>query len=303
MVVVPCTRWTELQDTVEYHAELAALLGASTVFRFLNDPGAQVGPQEFSVAADPSTSRNVAGEADVDQLIRVLRQAEPAGVTPLTRHLTMLRQRIATVEVALRAQGQKAVVVIATDGLPSDEGGRTSTTIKDEFVQALRDLQQLPVWVVIRLCTDDDKVVEYYNDLDRLLELPLEVIDDFLGEAQEIYQANKWLNYALPLHRIREMGYQHRIFDLIDERQLNHDELREFLVLLLGPAALRNAPDMFADWQGFCAVLEHVIRAEGQEWNPHTQKRGPWIDLRLLQKLYRPKKKKWSSLFGFGKKR
>jgi len=295
IMVVPCTRWTELQGAVEYHAELAGLISACTVFRFLNDPGATVGPQECSVA-DPSSTTPI--DRDVSNTIAVVRKAEPAGVTPLTFHLTVIRSRIEAVESVLRAQGQKAVVVIATDGLPSDDSGRSNQQVKDQFVQSLRELQKLPVWVVIRLCTDDDTVVDYYNDLDRILELPLEVIDDFLGEAAEIHQANRWLNYALPLHRCREMGYQHRIFDLLDERLLNKDELREFLTLLFGDSALRNAPDIHANWKGFCSVLENVVKAEAQEWNPHTKKRGPWIDMKQLKKLYAPKR----GLFGFGKK-
>ena len=293
LMVVPCTRWTELQGAVEYHAELAGLTGACTVFRLLNDPGATVGPQECSVA-DPSSLRTI--NQDVDQTIQVIRRAEPAGVTPLTFHLTVIRSRIEAVEPVLRSQGQKAVVVIATDGLPSDDSGRSNAQVKDQFVQSLRMLQKLPVWVVIRLCTDDNEVVDYYNDLDRILELPLEVIDDFLGEAAEIHAANKWLNYALPLHRVREAGYQHRIFDLLDERLLNKDELREFLGLLFGDAAFRNAPDIHANWKGFYRVLESVVASEGKEWNPYTKKRGPWIDMKQLKKLYAPKR----GLFGLG---
>ena len=48
--------------------------------------------------------------------------------------------------------------------------------------------------------------------LDQLLELSMEVLDDFTAEAEEVHEFNPWLNYALPLHRMREMGYQDRIF-------------------------------------------------------------------------------------------
>lgn len=59
------------------------------------------------------------------------------------------------------------------------------------------------VWVVIRLCTDEQPVVDFYNALDSVLELPLEVLDDHLNEAKECHQFNSWLNYALPLHRCK----------------------------------------------------------------------------------------------------
>jgi len=85
---------------------------------------------------------------------------------------------------------------------------------------------------------------------------------------------------------------------LLDERLLNKDELREFLGLLFGDAALRNAPDIHTDWKGFYKVLEQVVKTEALEWNPHTKKRGPWIDMKALKKLYAPKK----GLFGLGKR-
>ena len=50
--LVPCTRWEELCDTIEYHAQLADLLQAPTQFRLLNHPGAHVGPQQILVAAE-----------------------------------------------------------------------------------------------------------------------------------------------------------------------------------------------------------------------------------------------------------
>ena len=56
------------------------------------------------------------------------------------------------------------------------------------FVEAMRPLQQLPVWVVIRICTDEDKMVDYWNTVDSEIELNMDVIDDPNGEAREIHQ-------------------------------------------------------------------------------------------------------------------
>ena len=52
----------------------------------------------------------------------------------------------------------------------------------------MRPLQQLPVWIVIRLCTDEDKMVDYWNKVDGEIELNMDVIDDHNGEAREIYE-------------------------------------------------------------------------------------------------------------------
>ena len=96
--------------------------------------------------------------------------------------------------------GRKVVIVIATDGLPSKNKSSSGTREEQEFVEALRLLEGLPVWVVVQLCTNNEKVVDFYNDLDGQLELSMEVLVDFSGEALEVTEENPWLNYALPLH-------------------------------------------------------------------------------------------------------
>ena len=54
--------------------------------------------------------------------------------------------------------------------------------------ETMRQLEKLPVWVVVRLCTDEDKMVNYWNNVDSEVELNMDVIDDHLGEAREIYK-------------------------------------------------------------------------------------------------------------------
>jgi hypothetical protein len=192
------------------------------------------------------------------------------------------------------------VVVIATDGLPTNELGESTELVKQEFLQALRSLQQLPCWVVIRLCTNDTKVVDYYNQLDSKLEVSLDVLDDIFGEAREIHRINKWLTYGLPLHRCREMGYHHRTFDLLDERLLTKDELLEYLQLLFGAEKFTNAPDIHTDWSGFKGFLNQVLTMESVTWNPICEKPTPWINMKQLDKAYGNKR---SSRVSFWKKK
>jgi len=293
-MVVPCTRWAELKSTVSYHMELAALLQSTTTFRFLNDPGARAGPQELGIA-QLNDGAEVVDELTVAQ--RVVQQVVPKGATPLTYHLQEIRLRVEAMEEALKECGQSVAIILATDGLPTNTYGDATEQVQLEFIDNLKALQALPVWIVVRLCTDDEAVVEFYNELDASLELPLEVIDDHLGEAREIQKHNAWLNYATPLHRCREMGYHHRIFDLLDERLLNADELREFLQLLFGHSAIEEFPDLYLDWKGFVSNLQALVARQDNHYNPLAAKPTPWIDMKQLEKSFGHLGKKGGGIF------
>ena len=51
---------------------------------------------------------------------------------------------------------------------------------------ALKQFEQLPVWVVVRLCTDIESMVQYWNQIDADVEVDMDVLDDVTGEAAEI---------------------------------------------------------------------------------------------------------------------
>lgn len=90
----------------------------------------------------------------------------------------------------------------------------------------------------------------------------------------------------MPLHRCREMGFHPRVFDLLDERLLNKDELLEFLKLVFGDAVMLKAPDLHADWKKFVEFLQSLLDLEMQHYNPRTKKMCPWIDMRELGRCY-----------------
>ena len=280
----------------------------ATRFRFLNNPGANVGPQQFSVAENPERTAQ-----DVQQALSIMRSARPGGCTPLTSHILEIHQEISRMAPELRRTGKRVVLVIATDGLPTDERGYAGPEYSQEFVDALRLLEGLPIWMVIRLCTDEEQVVSFYNDLDSQLELSLEVLDDFSGEAQEVIGENPWVNYALPLHRLREMGYHDRVFDLLDERLLTKTEVRDFCELLFGEQSFDGVADPSLDWSAFLDDIQRMLRSETSQWvsetrmslllvykyaftrlgshmlqDPVKRKLRAWIDTRKLNSIYGP---------------
>ncbi|KAL7575657.1 hypothetical protein ACA910_011478 [Epithemia clementina (nom. ined.)] len=103
----------------------------------------------------------------------ILQQTEPQGVTPLKEH-------IEAVECTLHSCPQQhwphqvsgqpqlpppphVVLVICTNGLPTDRNGQESPKIQQYFAPSLERLQDLPIWLVICLCTSKHKVAQFYN--------------------------------------------------------------------------------------------------------------------------------------------
>jgi len=267
-------------------------LQMNTTFRLLNDPGGPNSDQEFVIGENFSSIQQ-----DVHRAQAMMRMCQPNGVTPLTSHILEIFDRISLVQEELKERGQVVVVVLATDGLPSDPYGNSTKEVVDDFMKALRALQELPVWVVVRLCTGDEKVCEFYDKLDLNLETPVDVLNDLFSEAQQVCEINKWLNYALPLHRCREMGFRHRLLDLLDERSLNKDEIKEFIGLVIGDSKLEGAPDPHHNWKGFIKFLTDVLKNEDKQWNPLSRKMEPWIIIRKLQNTFKTRESSFKQLF------
>ncbi|KAK3239400.1 hypothetical protein CYMTET_50677 [Cymbomonas tetramitiformis] len=287
--MLQCTRWEELRDSVTFHAELAAQLNARNCFRLLNpsNGGARSGSQYFSVASGQETGGAFPiDEASLNQskIVKEAMMSTPSGFTPLTQQVRAMYHLIAEHEATYRASGKKIGIVLATDGLPSDHRGYTTDNDLNDFKNSLRSLQELPVWVVVRLCTDDDKVVDFWSEVDRELELPLEVLDDFKGEALEVFELNPWLTYGLALHQTREFCVQDKLFDLLDERKFTIGEVRSFISLLFQSDDL---PEPGLDWESFETAVRQLVDRAGQVWDPVSLKFKPWIDMRRLRRDYR----------------
>ena len=122
--------------------------------------------------------------------------------------------------------------------------------------------------------------------MDEDLELSLEVLDDYTKEAAEVYDKNPWLNYALPLHRCREMGFYNRVFDLLDERMLTTGELLIFMTLLFGEGKLEGIANPNKDWKGFSKFLTGLVESESKQYNPIKKKMSRWIDMKELNRIY-----------------
>jgi hypothetical protein len=264
--MINCTRWEELKETMKFHIGLAKALNAPTDFRFLNTMAPKrVGCEEI----DPDNTGERA-------LMKVLEDS-PNGKTPLCQHIQNVINDIKKHEHSLRQNGQMVAVVICTDGEASD----------GNVAQAMKPLAQLPVMVIIRLCTNEDHVVDYWNNVDRDLEVNIDILDDCIGEATEMREVNPWLNYDICLHRLREWGVKNKELDIIDEKPLTADQMMKVVALILGENK-DHMPHPVADFNGFANYVRDKQQALGKFYNSCTRKMEPIIDISLLRKQYGP---------------
>ena len=305
---VSCTRWEEVTSTVLWHAQFNGRMEAPMVIRLVNDPGSIVGPQQLGVAASEHMSVD-------DELLRLTRllNCHPGGNTPLTVHLKDILASLRDADPNV-LEGQMISIVIVTDRLPADAEGMEGQDVNFEFLETLKEMQDFPVWIVIRLSTDERRVVDFYASLDRGIailkqlrgeadharveNIRLDVLDDFVSEAAEVAKHNPWLNYALPLHLSRESGITFPAFDAINDRPLDFRELADFVSLLFdchdaasGCSGLQNLddepfPDPLEDYQSFRKDVQEMTRRSGDLWNPVKKKMLPWINLRELDRIY-----------------
>ena len=65
----------------------------------------------------------------------------------MTAHIREITDNVLAMTPTLRQDGTKVAVILATDGLPTDHRGIADKNTQREFVNALRALEGLPVWV------------------------------------------------------------------------------------------------------------------------------------------------------------
>ena len=207
---ISCSRWMEMGEMVLFHAAFAKACHCRTQFRFLNG-GAPI-----------VLGNNDGNDEEKFRAIKSMLNESPNGATPLCRHIQEVVAEISAIADTLRATRQLACVIIITDGEASD----------GDISAAMRPLKDLPVWVVVRLCTDSEAIVNYWNNIDKVLELQIDVIDDFKGEAEQVKEYNDWLTYGEVLHRAREFGVHFKELDLLDEASLSAEQVQTVCKLM-----------------------------------------------------------------------
>eukprot|EP00595_Chromulina_sp_UTEXLB2642_P002812 CAMPEP_0196768420 /NCGR_PEP_ID=MMETSP1095-20130614/42727_1 /TAXON_ID=96789 ORGANISM="Chromulina nebulosa, Strain UTEXLB2642" /NCGR_SAMPLE_ID=MMETSP1095 /ASSEMBLY_ACC=CAM_ASM_000446 /LENGTH=157 /DNA_ID=CAMNT_0042137973 /DNA_START=1716 /DNA_END=2189 /DNA_ORIENTATION=- len=141
----------------------------------------------------------------------------------------------------------------------------------------MKPLETLPVWVVVKLCTDDERIVDFWNNIDSQLELNIDVLDDLKGEAIEVTSKNPWLTYAEPIHRLREFGIPVKAFDLLDEGSLSYDQIVILCSSILGGAP-KSYPQPEVNFNDFASHVNELLLHTSLVWCPIKQTMRPWIN-------------------------
>jgi len=262
---VGCSRWRELEDELRFQAGLVHASNMEADFKLLNGHRYHL-PKEGAV-----------GYANLMASF----EDPPSGATPLCRVLTEIIDEIERDAPALWEARRKAYIVIFTDGLASD----------GELLNVLTRVSMLPVWLVVRLSTNEDAVVDYWRGLDRRMVLDMDVLSSPYHESIDVHGANAWLSYNYFLHRAREFGITLREVDELHDTPLTTNQLRTFASIILGiPRDLVPAPEQH-EGRDFCHFVEERQQhmPEPVVHNLFKREARAWFDVEILKKKLRKK--------------
>lgn len=155
------SRWSELTQCIEFHAKMASRCWIPTQFRLLNEPEGM--PRKFTVCWGHPDDVLSEREFLLNNLQHVGLESR---INPLAKQMRKLSRYLSRDSVILKAKDEYVSVIICTQGIPTDEHGNYDRYVLKEFVDSLAELAALPVKIVFRLTTDDDKVLEFFGSLD-----------------------------------------------------------------------------------------------------------------------------------------
>lgn len=150
-------RWDELKSCVSIIVDIASCFDSDGIdVHFLNRPG-------LLNITNPS------------QIMPAF-QAQPSGFTPINQTLINVLQHKAHVMTE-----KKLLVVIMTDGEPTNASGQRNTEVLERTLRQ----RSAQCHVTFVACTDDDSVMAYLNGWDESIPR-LDVVDDYISERREI---------------------------------------------------------------------------------------------------------------------
>ena len=210
------TRWEELKTVVKMIINLAGCLDADGIdIYFLNreiDSDLLLEHQRNALPGilDKFGNRNtrVVPKVRTYEEIEWAFQQSPRGYTPLEE----------TIAPLLNADGKPRLVLVATDGVPTDRQGNVG---KDEFERSLKHRDISKSCIGILACSNREEDIGYLNGMDKRVK-SLDVIDDYESERVDVLKKQKpGFRYTMGDHVARVLlGPTSNKYDKQDEKRV-----------------------------------------------------------------------------------
>lgn len=160
------TRWDELRVFMQYVVRLGAVMCNGVIVKFLN----RVSP-DLPILTPDELNRHF--------------MMPPYGRTPLLGAM-----RHVFTHFAPAVTGRDLVLVIATDGEPSDG------TKRDVYNLLRTRPDSGRVFVNFLVCTDNNDEVAYLNEIDKRVQ-GIDVSDDYRTECKQVKKCNPWAQFSV----------------------------------------------------------------------------------------------------------
>ena len=238
------SRWDEAVHKTTLIASYNIKRGMSAVYYLLNPKKSDTYVLNTDyVVIDPFETKQVISQKK-QILANMLHPDNVHGSTPLDKITSYLE---ASLKNHLNNGGDTYPICynIITDGVPNN---------KAAFERNLMSLSSTyNIFLTINLCTNDDDIVSYFNDLDKNIGNEIcgcDVIDDLEAEQEEVLKAgNNVINYCNEIHIVRMAGCFSIVSDLLDEVELGIHytiKLCNELLSLRNPPKWRNINEYMA---------------------------------------------------------
>lgn len=246
------SRWNEARYKTMKCAQYNIDRGMKSGYYLLNPKNIYASKWEEDIDCihiDPEKD-NMADKLDILEK-RILDSSNIRGNTPLGKITQHFKNSLHTFINSENYQHIPVCLNFITDGMPNSSSS---------FESQLRYLSKnYNIFLVINLCTEDDSIVEYYNDLDKKLGTELsgvDVIDDLESEQLEVIKAgNTFVTYSNAIHICRMAGCYSVVSDLLDEEKLGIFYANKLCRELLDPSS-KHLPQWSEDREKYLSKLK-----------------------------------------------
>ena len=150
-----CTRWEEIGGITRSIASLANAAETPCEIKLLNRA------DTVTVGLENDLSVNLGR-------VQCLMADVPRGETPICKKVREVIAKMKEIEGSLRDANLIALLIILSDG-PATDG---------DLVSEMKPLEGMPVQVIVRVCSDESPVIEYWHDVNAQCDINFLVLDD-----------------------------------------------------------------------------------------------------------------------------